>query len=203
MKKIKTILVLLILMPTIIKSQNLLGTYTTIQRDKPFEIKITVKNNRWDEMYIYAHTEDRMTEKGGLIIREASYNRFIKKIQEAKKKYIEWKEVALQNEVKELRKNTNVRNRQGVFFYYGDKWCHSYYQPIYFYFMVVSIDNKPEFFLSIETDVVFANQNQYMKTRGYSISFRTIEEIDVFLETISLDKINKHIESKSKEDLFK
>lgn len=179
-----------------------LDSYYSSLFEKTYEIHVQDEGEEY-KIWIDAGTLDKIVDDGGIIFNEKQHPDFILALEQAKAKYIEWKDIAVKNNVKELSKDMSHKTKGMAYFYYGDKWHFQFYVTIYFEFRIFETSSGVNYFLVVRTPKITASDNQYIDCKDFIIAFADVSEIDDFLDKISLDKTYQFLNSPKADDLFK
>lgn len=141
-----------------------------------------------------------------LQLNEKNYKNFIEMVNLSRTKFIEWSKVAEENKVNDMTKIIK-KNEKDVLYYQeasfeeNGKIYFSTFSTITYYFRV--IDGKP--FLVFANDIdLSSTQNRYIKNKGYTLAFNSVDEIDNFIMMLALTKINDFLNGTSAtQELFK
>jgi len=198
----KLLLIVIMLFSINVFAQEDFSVYDNTYAGKEFKIQISYEDTSQFTLWIDAMSLDKLHNKGGIKLDYKRYDEFISAINEAKDKYIEWSNVAKENNVSELEKSMSISPKVGGYFFYGD-WNFQYIVNPSVYFKIFKKDNIIKHFLVINTGKLQSSSNQFMKVDGFVLVFSSVEEIDNFLETISRQKLNIFFNKPKAKDLFK
>ena len=201
MKKLITILLILISLNGY--SQTKIGTYHNSYLNENYNIELDTKDTTKFDIYFYAHSFDNLINEGGFVIKQWGLEEFIKHIQDAKQKYIDWVKVAKENNVTDLNKDMEIYTFASGFFKTGNHWHFQNEIDLKHIFRVRKDKNIILYSLFIGTGQLQASDNEFTNTDGFAIIFYSVKEIDDFLNKISMDKINFYLKESMKKDLFK
>lgn len=198
-----TVLVLAAVLFNILSAQDKFATYENEFASEEYDIEISLKENENFTLYIRALSMDPTSDVGGFLVTAKQHEDFVRGLNEAKVKFTEWKNIAVQNKVTDLNKTMEIKTKSSGFFLYGKKWKFDYSVKLDFDFKVVQTGDLVEHILIVRTGEMIASDNQYMDTKGAVLVFTTAEQITEFVEMISLENINKFRNQPKTEDLFK
>ena len=204
MKNLTSILVLAfsVLFMSQSYSQEKFATYDNNYMSKTYDIKLSGDSKKYT-LWINALSLDKMHETGGLMIEKKQHENFLNALNEAKLKYEEWLKTAKENNVKELSKKMSVKSKVGASFFYGSKWHFQFLVNLSFEFKIIEKEGELSYYLIIRTGELTASDNEFMKVDGFVIMLDSIEEIDTFANTISVEKVNEAVAKPKAEELFK
>lgn len=185
--------------------QDKFTTYINSYAQKEFEISVAFdeKNREKFTLYIDAYSLEKVHDKGGFKVEEKELDGFLKAIQEAKAKYIEWVQTAKQNNVTDVTKNMEIKCKAGGYFLYGREWEFQFMIKPVFKFMVMKSGNELKYILSVHTGQLTSSSNQYMKVDGFLLLFENTEEVDAFTSELTFEKIKAFRDKPKSQDLFK
>lgn len=197
-----TSIFLLFILCSQIKAQEKFTTYDNTYIGKSYEIQISNDKGKF-KLFIDALSVDTMHEKGGILVEEKNYPGFIDALSEAKLKYEEWVRTAQENNVKELNKEMKIKSKVSGYFLYGSKWNFQFLVNLKFDFKIIDSKGEIKYLLLVRTGELQSSSNQFMKVDGFLLVFSSSDEIDDFLNSISIDKIIDFTNKPKNEDLFK
>lgn len=172
--------------------------------DKSFNIEINGKNSSKYEFWIYAHSSEKEFKECGFRINQHTSVPFFKHLFEAKKKYIEWTEIAKKNNIKNYSKKMNIKCRVPNFFRMGKSLYYGVNKKLNYIFRVTDTGNGINYSLSVGMGEIQASTSQYVQHSGFYIHFLSPEEINKFSEKFSSTRIINHFDKKNKyNELFK
>ncbi len=204
MKKLITMMALMMCFVGIGFAQEKFATYDNTYINKTYDISINVENDDKFTLYINAMSVDEIHETGGFMINEKEYQKFIDALQSASLKYQEWDSIARLNNVVELNKKmTDIKCKAGGYFLYYDEWKFQFFLIPTFSFLILESNNEIKRLLIVGSGQMTASSNQYMDVDGVMLVFSSIVEIQDFINLISISKINEFKNQPKKEDLFK
>ncbi len=150
-------------------------------------------------LYIDSYSLDPSIRTGGILINSSDHLDFISTLKEARIKYSEWTTTSKDNNVTDLSKEMIYSNKAQSYFKYGSKWCFDFSVNLSYSFRV----SGDKILLLVKTKEVVSSSNQYMKADGFVLVFQSVEEIEKFIETLSIGGISDFMNSPKEEDLFK
>lgn len=155
------------------------------------------------EVYIDIHSLDQSTRKVGFIMKLKDIPDFISCLETSKAKFVEWKKVAIQNNVKEVKKPLDCTIETDAFFTYGD-WQFDFNVQPESIFMVMPLSNGTTKYIHvIRSGKLVSSKNDYIESDGGAIIFQSAAEFDDFIAKIRPEAIQKFLDSRPKEDIFK
>lgn len=126
---------------------------------------------------------------------------FLKTINDIKSTYLKWKNTAIENNVTDLDKEIEIDNdRYTAAFDYGG-WNVDFSVPLNARFKILD----GEYLIIIENkNKLTSSDNQYIDSDGFFLVFNSTEEIDNFINSLSIENAKAYFSKKgSKKDLFK
>ena len=189
-----------------INAQDLIAKYNMVfvpAGTDSFEIQATKpSDDNTFTFYIDCMSLDQGTKHGGIMIKNSQAPFFINCVKTAKEKFIEWGNVAKQNQVTEMDKVIDVGRLKidgGYFMHYKD-WEFDFSIVLTFRFKI--IDGTPT--LIINTGEMVSSSNEFIKTDGFAFVFQSVNEIDNFMVGLDENLVISHYKNKAeKENLFK
>lgn len=188
---------MLLLLTQILSSQEKYALYNSSYDDNIYEIQIHHDDNNYT-LYVYMLSLERLSDTGGIRILSNQHTNFLTALNNAKLKYKEWSEIAIENNVEEVVRNMDYNSRVRGFFLYGRTWHLVRNVNLRFEFRV--IDNKP--LLLIRTGRLTSSSNRYINHDGFVIVFQNIDEIDDFINILTIENIQEFINKPRTIDLF-
>ena len=138
----------------------------------------------------------------GLLMMSKKVNSFIKAWEDAKSKYIEWKEVAKTNNVKDFKKVMDIKiPKVYAYWYYPMSYTTDEFEP-FFEFKVY--DGK-YFYLTLIIEEDFLDEKfGIINKKRFHIYFSSLSQINNFINSIRPEKVTSHYNKKKTiENLFK
>lgn len=196
-------IITLILIGLNLKAQEKFTIYDNIYANKTYDILLSLEDNNKFTLYIDAMSLDKLHEKGGFLVDENRYQGFINALNEAKIKYLEWEKIAKENSIKELDKEIPINSKVAGFFLYGSDWHFQFLVNLTFDFKIFEIDGEIKYLLIVRSGKMQSSSNQFIDVEGVVLVFSSAKEIQDFVDSISLEKIEKFKNKPKAEDLFK
>lgn len=206
MKLIKLMMVMLfaLVMTSVGYSQDVIDSYEmSYFESKPtYNISASQVKNGKTSFYIYAAPADRYSDAVALIIKSEQLEKFKSVIDTAKVTYRKWSETAKENNVTELDKEINIDKIRFECGFYTSDWYFDYSVQLTARFKILS---SGQYVLILENKYkLVSGSNEYIDSDGFYMVFTSSDEIDSFLNKLTLENVNSYYEKKSsKEDLFK
>lgn len=165
------------------------------------------KGNKEGKFEIRVQIPARETySKTYLQLNDKNYSNFMEMVNLSRTKFIEWSKVAEENKVNDMTKEIK-KNEKDVLYYLdasfeeNGKFYSSTFSTVGYYFRV--LDGKPLLIFMNVLDLS-ASQNRYIKNKGYTLAFNSVDEIDNFIKMLDLTKINNFLNGTSAtQELFK
>ena len=195
----RTIAILTFLFFTIaVMAQEKVGVYHSSYFDKDLEVMASYSSSNELSIYVQVvgkHSSDdvQFNFKGSAI------DDFISALQQSKEKFLEWKSIAEQNNVKKMRKDFDISFPRTTVAWYGSQWWFCFSHRL-----------SPEFFVTengdclfLMTDKVTSSRNEYIDMTYY-FALSKASDFDELIDTISPANIEeKFSKKKDVQDLFK
>jgi hypothetical protein len=182
----------------VLHSQMDYEKYSMNQTSKSYKIQVTEKG----ELYIDIMSLDPTSREAGIILKKNKSEDFILCLQEAKSKFTEWKQIAVQNGVKKLRKPIECGCSVSSYFSYG-KWQFDFSVYPEFAFLVLESGGTVTYSLVVNTGELQSSSNQFMDSDGGIIVFMSEKEVDSFISKINPAAVEKFLAKPKADDLFK
>ncbi|MFV0147661.1 hypothetical protein OBK20_04865 [Empedobacter falsenii] len=195
-------------------SQNLieLNMYQMSYFKKDFIIEVgndnTIKKKKKDidkyfiDYYISVQSIEDINnnDRVSLLVKHYKYDKFIEYLENIKSKYVEWKNIAIVNNIENINKIIDVKAPIiDAVFYYSD-WHID--KLVHLETKFTKFDDK--FSILINSDELTSWSNEFIKNKGFALVFSSEEEIEDFINKLNNEKAIELIKSKeAKEDLFK
>ena len=205
MKKIELpsfLIIILLLVGSKSFCQEKFTTYESSYSKEVHNIQISIKSDEKFSLFIDAKSLDNIHKTGGILIDEKNYQNFINGLSEAKIKFNEWIQTAKENNVRELDKEMPIKSRAMGYFLYGNEWHFQYVIDLKFSFKIFESNDELKYYLIVRSGVMQSSKNQFMKVDGVVLVFSSETEIQDFINTISMEKINEFKNKPKAEDLF-
>lgn len=204
MKKFLTTFLAILLTPFLGLSQEKYANYFNSYIDKEYEISVSFKDGKLG-LYIDMLGFDAIYDEGGISLDDKSYPGFIDNLKAAKAKYEEWTNVAKENNVRDLTKSIEIKP-QVITGYFKSARNYNFdfsVRPT-FGFRILDDEKGLRHLLIIRTGELQDSSNEYIKADGFALVFTTLDEVDEFLELISMEKLQEFKnKTANKSDLFK
>ena len=179
-------------------AQEYFATYHLDYFDKEYEIQISDKTKY--SLYINLPSMDTYNDNVGIIVSEKKHEDFLNALKAAKSKYIEWRKTAVDNDVADFRKEMKTSANVKGFFYSIDEWKFDYSVSLSFSFMVSKDGGK--IILLVHTGELNSSSNEYIDHKGGVLAFESAEEIQAFIDLISVSAIEEWKKGPKTDDLF-
>lgn len=186
-----------------LKSQEDFTKYYNRYAKRIYDIQVNFEGIDKFTLYIDAMSLDELFEKGGFMVDNKKYQGFIDALNEAKIKYQEWDQTAKANNVKDVKKEMPIKSKVSGYFLYGRDWHFQFLVNLKFDFVIMERDGEVKNMLMVKTGEMTSSSNQFMDVDGVILVFSSVEEINDFVDSISLEKINEFKNKPKSEDLFK
>jgi hypothetical protein len=168
------------------EAQEKMTTYSmsALGRNEPLNLDINLSddNTLWIDMFSAYEPETRC----GFTLNEHIKPNFISTAKQARNLYAEWKKMAIENNLQEVQQKMHFIFYTGGYFTYFDKLKQDDNVRVIFAFTHF----KGDYVLIMSLDEMTAMDNDQISFNGGSIVFNSEEEIDSFLNTISMESIS-------------
>lgn len=156
-----------------------------------------------DQLFLDIMSLDKLHSKVGLLLTTDESKEFMRCIDSAEKKFVEWKAIAIKNGVKDFSKELDVTFNCNGYFHYGDWEFDRSVNPT-FEFMVINSSGITKYLMVMRTGEMISSTNEFIKTDGGAIVFSTAAEFKALRDKIKPENVTKFFETKPKtEELFK
>ena len=154
-----------------------------------FDISLSKDNTLWIDMYSAYNQETRC----GFTLDEHIKPNFISTAKQAGQLYTEWKRMALENNLQEIKQKMHfIFYTGGYFSYFGNMKTDNNVRVIFAFTYF-----KGDYVLIINLDKMIADDDEQISFEGGTIVFNSENEIESFLNTLSTESINNLRASKS------
>lgn len=179
-----------------VNAQTKISEYHISYFDKTYDISaVTDKRIAW---YISTPSYDTSSiiKDCGFTFEDSKYEDFIAALNILRQKYVEYKNIAQSNNVKELSKQLDVKfPRVTCYFQYGSSYHFAFNKSISARYRI----HDGLYQIIIESNKLTASDNEYMTSKGILIVFSSEKEIVDFIQAIDKSKI---LEKESTDNLF-
>lgn len=201
-KLVKTLSVILAVVASLsVNGQTKIGSYqSSYFTDKTYSVSYSVNENGEIQYWIDISGSTKY-KLYNFMIEGKDIDKFRKSLNDFKQKYVEWKEVAKNNNISSLDKNMDIVFPFGTFMWVsGDKYYFNFHAKPEPRFLIVDGKYLGILFSGKEFE---SSSNQYITEKAYWV-FGSKEEIEELEYLISEENMNKIQEEKNKkDDLFK
>jgi hypothetical protein len=173
-------------------AQEQFTTYDNTFCGKEFIIFVSSKGNGVFTLWINAMPVDDTSNTCGIIVKEDDYFKFIDALKAAKSIYEDNVKAAKEKNVKNLDKAIRLYYSSDVYFK-QDKMYMQKDVPLCFNFNASETNGKADYYLFVNTGKLTALNNTSVHSNGGSLVFSSAEEVDKFLDKISVNKIDSFI----------
>jgi|SRR5690554_3269248 len=202
MKNTVFILSILIGVTTYAQKTIELDTYTlSYFTDKePYKIEVSYDKKNRPVFWIEAQPTENFEDKISIKV-EAKHIPLFKEIfTESKNKYIEWSDVAKDNNVNKMSKVIKTNNSRFAVLFVQYRTYYMSQKSLIESTFILSEEHESPILLVGNKYKLEATANQFTTHKGFYIAFSSVKEIDAFLETLSIEKANKALSQVIKED---
>ncbi len=169
--------------------------------EKTYDVEVSSVKNGNFTFYIYCEPKGN-TEKIGFILKSKKVEEFCNQLNTIKPKFEEWSKTAIENNVTDYDKQFDTDfGSVDAFFLYGSKWCFTYNIRLKPYFKVTK---DGECLIVFNVGELTSSSNRFMSSKGFMIVFKSIKEMDDFINALDTQRVIKKSEKDQiKDDLFK
>lgn len=154
-----------------------------------FDISLSSDNTLWIDMYSAYNQETRC----GFTLDEHIKPNFISTVKQAGQLYAEWKRLAVESNLQEIKQKMHfIFYIGGYFSYFGNMKTDNNVRVIFAFTYF-----KDNYVLIINLDKMLADDDEQISFEGATIVFNSENEIESFLNTISTESISNLRASKS------
>ena len=197
MKKIILVLCLLtFILP--IKAQQKVGEYTNSYFSKTFSIEAAEKNNKIENVYIGVQT-DLDFRKAYISVEGEDLELFKNALELARDKFSEWKKIAKDNNITEMRKEMGIDFPEvAVAWLYGGEWEFSFDNKINLAFLILDDGQM----VAAWAPIVTSSSNSYIDQQIY-FAFADEKDFDNIINQLDGQRIlNELLNTKNNSKLF-
>ncbi|MES2513515.1 MAG: hypothetical protein V4580_05195 [Bacteroidota bacterium] len=165
-----------------------------------FEIHVEVCTNEIMNYYIHTCSVDKISNKTALTLNELELKTFLNYLTTISRNYANWTEIAIKNDVQNYSKKGSESTISLPGAFYLGKWHFDKSIELHSLFNVT--DSKST--ISIISDEITTNDNQFMSNKGLSFIFSNTTEIENLINLMDRKTILDFYYNKKKLDaLFK
>ncbi len=178
-------------------AEKVVGSYFLSYFNKEYNIEASEIENGKFHVYIQVSGERESTNVM-ISIKNVDLEEFNNFLLLVKEKFIEWKNVAEQNNVKDMNKEMNFKSPKTTICWLGTKWYFSFGHRLNPNFIVFEDGRSVVSFYKKVT----ASSNQYIDQKIYWV-FSEPSEIDELISQLNIDTITAKLQETDKsKDLF-
>jgi len=185
-------------------SQGRFASYKSSYHGRTYEIFAAKAQSGQMGIGIPGHAFDRYDENAGFILHESELPEFIDILNKGRKKYKEWTQIAVANEVTLLEKELPLPEHN-VIGYFMSRNGFALDYDVFFksIFKITTVDKSLKHQWIIRVDGLVDSENSDNVDPGFIIVFQSLEEIDGFIELFSDENLKKYWRIVNQPDLFK
>ncbi|MDR2010469.1 MAG: hypothetical protein LBQ22_08300 [Bacteroidales bacterium] len=203
MKKLLVFLFLVLIFNSLWSQEKFLE-YKNFYQNFTYDIFIDKDRKSGDFTLVFYANPVNAKDTVGFFITRNEYNNFFTSLTKARDKYDEWIKVAEEYKVMSYtRKMKMFFDAAGFFFVNKD--IHSFYPvTVSFNFTIQESNDKKHaiYILSLESVPYASSKDQMLSTEGFSIQFYSLDDLNSFVDAISIDKINEYTPMPTLDELF-
>lgn len=198
MKKTLVIILVYLISSVVVYGEKVVGNYTLSYFNKSYEIQASEIENGKFSIYIYVQGE-RKTTPVFFSIESDEVEKFNKSFLQISDKFREWRKVAKDNNVTDLRKDVDIKIPSVTIGWLSSKWHFSFRNSINARYIILE-DGRDVMIIAKEAT---SATNKYIKQKIYWV-FAEPEEIDDLVTELNVDKISAELAKVDEAlDLFK
>lgn len=200
MKKFMLIMCIIAMSMVSSFAQVKVGTYETY--GKEYDVKAIIGDNGKLSVYFnILGTRDSDDVEINLSSEDAVVE-FRNSLNSLAEKYTEWRQVAIDNDVKDMTKDMPTKFPNVTIAWYGSKWYFDFGEKLSAIFMVMESSGEVRYSAVIGGEAQ-SSSNKYI-TQKYYIIFRSLDDILSLYKALDPEAIKEKLNGKKdKDDLFK
>lgn len=177
-------------------AQEQVTNYQNSYWDKSFSIEASLKNNKIDRIFISVMADN--ARNASIIIAGDDLYSFKSALSKTKEKYVEWQQIAIDNNVTDMTKEFGINFPDISFGWYSSKWWFSFFNTLNMKFSILESGK----IVAMANPKVTASSNRYISEQIYFV-FGCAQDFDNLINALDKEQILKRLNDKqSKEDLF-
>lgn len=187
MKKTLVIILVYLISSVVVYGEKVVGNYTLSYFNKSYEIQASEIENGKFSIYIYVQGE-RKTTPVLFSIESDEVEKFNKSFLQISDKFREWRKVAKDNNVTDLRKDVDIKIPSVTIGWLSSEWHFSFRNSINARYIILE-DGRDVMIIAKEAT---SATNKYIKQKIYWV-FAEPEEIDDLVTELNVDKISAEL----------
>jgi hypothetical protein len=200
MKTLLLITLFLISSHIILYSQDIYSSYYNDFTKKNFNIEIILNDNSEYVIFINMLSSDDTNPNGGIYITNYEHSDFIDTLKKASLKYQEWTDIAKENNVRDLTKIMKIYFQTSGFFQIKNEWSLVNVIKLKFKFRIV---DGEKYLMILGTNKLKSSEDQFVTHDEFVLVFSSLNELDYFIDLLSVSNVKNFIKKPKKNDLFK
>jgi hypothetical protein len=198
MKKILLIIACLLCFLNVALAERVVGRYSLSYFDKTYEIEASKIERGKFSVFIQVSAKDADT-RAMLDITNDKVDELKQALSEMKEKFMEWSNIAKDNNVTEMEKTMDIRFPSMSVCWHGSKWFFSFGHKFQPKFMILESGKH----IVLITRKVTSSSNKYIDETIYWV-FSNPEEIDELISQLDIERIESELtKTKNESELFK
>lgn len=190
MKKLLSIVLIFIISEIALSADKVVGVYTMSAFEGTYEIKAgEIKNGKFS-VYVFAESGDKRTPIF-LSVSSDKVDEFNNFLQQINDKFKEWRKVAKDNNVTELKKEIDIKNPVVTIGWYALDWHFSFRNRL----KAVYIIAEGKDYVAIAKEAT-SSSNRFMTETIY-LAFAEPDEIDNLVSQLNVDRITAELNKSS------
>lgn len=197
MRKVLTGVLIYLISSIALSADKVVGEYRMSLFDKSYEIKASeIKNGKFS-IYIFGQGE-RESRPIFISVDSDKVDEFNKSLLQIRDKFSEWRQIAKDNNVTELKKDVDVKIPNVMIAWYSTEWYFSYRNSLPARYVILD-GGRDVIVIGKEAT---SSSNKYISETIY-LTFSEPEEIDVLVSQLNVEKITDKLNDASDTlDLF-
>ena len=195
MKRVISVFVFLVY-AFVSNAQDVVGSYLNSYFGKTYSIEASLENNTLNKVYIEVETKG--SKQGFISIDSKDLQSFKASLLSLRDKYLEWKQIAISNNVTKMNKDFDITFPTVTVAWYTSKWWFSFNRKITMSFMILENGD----IIAVWSPKVSASSNEYIDETFYFV-FGSKDDFTNLLKELDGQKIcDKLLKTKNAESLF-
>ena len=178
-------------------AEQQVGEFANTYFQKTFKLEAFEENNKLKAVYIEVVAED--SKNALIVLKGENLESFKTALELCRDKFIEWSNIAKQNNITEMKKSFDIKFPTVDIGWYGSKWWFSLKKKPDFKFLILDSGKM----LALWTPKVTASSNRYIDERIYFV-FESVEDFNSLISQLNGQRIlNELLKTKNDAELFK
>lgn len=197
-RRVSVFLMFLIGIPSMMAQEKFVATYFNSYFNEEFDIRAKDFKNKNSEV-VYIEIKGEYTDEAYIEVWARNLDKFRNSLELVRDKFIEWENVAIENNVQNMSKKFDIKFPLIGVYWYTSKWWSNYGIGIRMTFEILPSGKA----IAKWMPKIKASSNQFVDQQFYLV-FQNEEDFNALIELLDLQKIvAKMQKTKEEEDLFK